>query len=269
MLAGEIATTPFRELVSENYPQLPPTSNLILACHITGVYDVNRSTTLQNDNFELVRAWAESVAAAKLQGVLFHNGFSEKTCQTYANEYLTFVKISYNSQFNPNVYRYLVYLDFLEKQAYPPANLFVTDVSDVTLVNNPFTDPLFIASPNTLFCGDEPTQLANEWMLAHASSLRSQIDDYADYEARFATETLLNCGIIGGAYPLFLAFLQELCAIHQRYNSENKTAYTGDMGAFNYLVRTKFNEHLHHGFPVNTVFKGYEESRNDCWFRHK
>ncbi len=255
--------------MSENYPQLPQSSNLILACHITGVYDVNRSTTLQDDNFELVRAWVASVTTAKLQGVLFHNGFSEETCQTYASEYLTFVKIAYNPQFNPNVYRYLVYLDFLEKQANPPANIFVTDVSDVTLVNNPFTDPLFIASTNTLFCGDEPTVLANEWMLAHASSLRSQIDDYADYEARFAGDTLLNCGIIGGAYPLFLAFLQELCAIHRRYNSENKTAYTGDMGAFNYLVRTKFNSHLHHGFPVNTVFKGYEESRKDCWFRHK
>lgn len=255
--------------MSENYPKLSPNSNLILACHITGVYDVNRSTTLQNDNFELVRTWAESVTASKLNGVLFHNGFSEETCQTYENEHLTFVKITYNPQFNPNVYRYLVYLDFLEKQANPPANIFVTDVSDVTLVNNPFTDPLFIATTNTLFCGDEPTVLANEWMLAHASSLRSQIDDYADYEARFAGDTLLNCGIIGGAYPLFLAFLQELCAIHRRYNSENKTAYTGDMGAFNYLVRTKFNELLHHGFPVNTGFKAYEESRNDCWFRHK
>ena len=255
--------------MSANYPQLPPNSNPILACHITGIYDVNRSTTLQDDDFELVSAWAASVAATKLRGVLFHNGFSEETCQTYGNEYLTFVKIAYNPQFNPNVYRYLIYLDFLEKQTHPPSNLFVTDVSDVTLVNNPFIDPLFIASPDILFCGDEPTQLKNEWMLAHASSLRSKIDDYADYEARFATDTLLNCGIIGGAYPLFLGFLQQLCAIHRHYNADNKTAYTGDMGLFNYLARTKFNGKLKHGYPVNTVFKAYEDSRNDCWFRHK
>jgi hypothetical protein len=26
---------------------------------------------------------------------------------------------------------------------------------------------------------------------------------------------------------------------------------------------------LRHGFPVNTVFKAYEETRSDCWFRHK
>ena len=252
-----------------NYPKLPPNSNLILACHITGVYDVNRNTTLQDNNYELVRNWAESIAAAKLRVILFHNGFNDETCRIYENDYLTFVNISYNPQFNPNVYRYLVYLDFLEKQTHPPANIFVTDVSDVTLVNNPFVDPLFITSPNTLFCGDEPTQLANEWMQAHSSSLRSQIEDYADYEMHHASKTLLNCGIIGGNYPLFLTFLQQLCAIHRQYNVSTKTAYTGDMGAFNYLARTKFNNQLIHGYPVNTVFKGYEESRMDCWFRHK
>ena len=255
--------------MSENYPQLPPTSNLILACHITGVYDVNRSTTLQDDDYELVRAWAESVATAKLHGVLFHTGFSEQTCLTHTNEFISFVKITHDPRFNPNVYRYLVYLHFLEKQAHAPTNVFVTDVSDVTLINNPFISPLFIQSPNTLFCGDEPTQLNNEWMQAHGSSLRSQIDDYANFEAQFAKETLLNCGIIGGNYPIFFDFLQQLCAVHRTYNADNKTAYTGDMGVFNYLVRTKFNDRLYHGFPVNTVFKAYEETRTDCWFRHK
>jgi hypothetical protein len=106
-------------------------------------------------------------------------------------------------------------------------------------------------------------------MNAHSTSLRSQIDDFAAYEALFAVETLLNCGIFGGNYLIFYDFLQQLGAIHRSYNSENRTAYTGDMGAFNYLARTKFNDRLRHGFPVNTVFKVYEETRIDCWFRHK
>ena len=38
--------------------------DLVLACHITGVYDVNRNMTLADDSYELVREWAESVAAA-------------------------------------------------------------------------------------------------------------------------------------------------------------------------------------------------------------
>lgn len=255
--------------MSENYPQFPPKCNLILACHVTSVYDVNRSTTLQGDDYAQVRAWAESVAAAKLQGVLFHTEFSEETCRTYTNENISFVRITYDPRFNPNVYRYLIYLDFLENQTHTPSNIFVTDVSDVILVNNPFTSPLFITSVNTLFCGDEPSKLDNEWMQTHASNLRNQIDDYAEYETHFAAEILLNCGIIGGKYHIFIDFLQQLCTLHRRYNAENKTGYTGDMGAFNYLARTKFNDQLYHGYPVNTVFKAYEKSRNDCWFQHK
>ena len=53
-----------------------PNANVIIACHITGVYDVNRNTTLDNDNYELVRDWAESVAKQHLQGIIFYNKFS-------------------------------------------------------------------------------------------------------------------------------------------------------------------------------------------------
>ncbi len=242
--------------------------HLVLACQITGVYDVNRNMTLADDSYELVREWAESVAAANLKGVIFHNNFSEETCAMYSNEYISFERITYNPAFNPNVYRYFVYRDYLANIA-QVEGVFVTDVSDVTLAQNPFINPLFTANPNALFCGDEPKTLHNEWMLAHAAHLRERISDYAAYEKRFASEALLNCGVFGGAYPVFFDFLQQLCALHSTYNHENKTAYTGDMGAFNYLARTRFNENLHHGAPVNTVFKGYENDRTDCWFRHK
>jgi len=41
------------------------------------------------------------------------------------------------------------------------------------------------------------------------------------------------------------------------------------MGAFNYLMRTKYNNEVKHGEPINTVFKMYESERTDCWFKHK
>lgn len=242
--------------------------HLVLACHITGVYDVNRNMTLADDSYELVREWAESVAAENLKGVIFHNNFSDQTCATFQNEHISFERITYNPAFNPNVHRYFVYHDYLAKLT-QVQGVFVTDVSDVTLAQNPFIHPLFTANPDSLFCGDEPKTLFNEWMLAHAAHLRERISDYAAYEEEFASEVLLNCGVFGGGYPVFFDFLQQLCNLHSTYNHDNKTAYTGDMGAFNYLARTRFNENLHHGAPVNTVFKAYENDRTDCWFRHK
>ena len=251
------------------YPIFPPNTNLVMACHISGVHDVNRNTTLANDSYELVKDWAQSIIAGNLQGVIFHNNFSEETCKSFENENITFIKIAYDPQFNPNVFRYFAYRDFLQQHIQHINAIFITDISDVVLVNNPFTDPLFCGNPSTLFCGDEPKILHNDWMIAHAENLRENIPDYAAYESTFGNETLLNCGIIGGSASLLFDFLQQLCAIHQHANSDNKTAYTGDMGAFNYLARTTFNEQLIHGAPVNTVFKEYENNRNDCWFKHK
>ena len=106
-------------------------------------------------------------------------------------------------------------------------------------------------------------------MHAHYEVLRSKIADFTKYETEFGEETLLNCGIIGGRASLLFDFIQKLCSIHQQFNRDNQTAYTGDMGAFNYLARTQFNHQLKYGAPVNTVFKMYETERTDCWFRHK
>ena len=252
-----------------NSPVFAPNTNLIMACLITGVHDVNRNTTLPNDERYLINEWAESIAAAEVRGVVFHNNLSEATCKSFDQGKISFIKIDYDLQFNPNVFRYFVYLDFLKKHIQQINGVFITDISDVVLVKNPFNEAFFVENSSTLFCGDEPKLLNNEWMIAHAENLRNNIADYGGYESKFADETLLNCGIIGGSASLIFDFLQKLCAIHQQANRDNKTAYTGDMGAFNYLARTKFNDQLIHGKPVNTVFKAYETERYDCWFRHK
>jgi hypothetical protein len=63
--------------------------------------------------------------------------------------------------------------------------------------------------------------------------------------------------------------MEKLAQIHEQYNHDNQTAYTGDMGAFNYLMRTQFNQQVLHGSPINTVFKAYKLNKTDCWFRHK
>ena len=241
---------------------------LILACHITGVFDVNRQTSLPEDDYTIVEHWAASLSALKIHGIIFHNNFSKATCQQFANPYISFRRIIYNNLYSPNVYRYFVYQDFL-KTHQNIKSLFVTDISDVTVVNNPFLQPLFINNPTALFCGDEPTLLANDWMQNHNAYLRRQLEFFANYETAFAQATLLNCGIIGGSYQIMQPFLAELCAIHKQYNQHNITAYTGDMGAFNYLARTKYNQQLLHGAPVNTIFKTYDAGNKTCWFRHK
>lgn len=243
-------------------------SNLIVASHITGIYDVNRSTTLANDDFSLVADWANSITSLGLQGIIFHNNFSAGTCKLHQSSQIHFINIDYNSQYNPNVFRYFLYNQFLKSNSHFIKNVFFTDITDVVVLKNPFTDELYLDNSDAIFCGDEPEILDNEWMQMHSEHLRSKIPDYTDYEQQFKNETLLNCGIIGGNISIIKPFIEDLWAIHRENNAHNKTPYTGDMGAFNYLLRTRYHHQLIHGKPVNTEFKSYTYS-DICWFKHK
>jgi hypothetical protein len=243
-------------------------SNLIVASHVTGIYDVNRNTTLANDDFSLVADWATSIEALQLQGIIFHNNFSEATCQLHQSDHIHFVKIDYHAQYNPNVFRYFVYEAFLKSHGHLIKNIFFTDVSDVVVNKNPFLEKIYLDHPTHIFCGDENEILDNVWMQNHSSHLRSKISDYALYEMNFKNETLLNCGIMGGNMAVMHPFIEQLKAIHQAYNFDNNTAYTGDMGAFNYLARTRYHDKIMHGYPVNTEFKKYSTDLS-CWFKHK
>lgn len=243
--------------------------NVILACQITGIYDVNRNEILTDNNYSLIKDWCESIINLELQGIIFHNNYSDSFCEAYSNKNILFIKVENNNNFNPNIYRYLMYKDFLKLYAQQIENVFLTDISDVVVVNNPFIQPIYRANPDAIFCGDEPSKLDNEWMKSHGEHLRNKIEDYAYYEEKFKNKKLLNCGIIGGNIKLMKGFIEMLAGVHEQYNSDNKTAYTGDMGAFNYLIRTQYDDKVLHGFPINTEFKAYQIERDDCWFRHK
>jgi hypothetical protein len=242
--------------------------NLILATYLAGIYDVNRNEVLAADDVSIIEAWAESVVELGIHAVVFHNSLSKNSIAKYKTN-IHFVKVQFNENYNTNIFRYFLYNDFIQENEAYIKNVFITDITDVVVVNNPFVQPLFINNPSNIFCGDEPKLLQNDWMYDHATHLRSKINDYALYEENFKTATLLNCGIVGGSITIMQPFLQKLCLIHKIYNTDNNTAYTGDMGAFNYLARTQYNAQLTHGTPVNTIFKMYETSRTDCWFRHK
>lgn len=248
---------------------LDPASSLICATILTGVYDVNRNELVAEDDVSRIQDWYDSVTKLQLRGVIFHNTFSQRTVEAYQNKYVSFVSVSYNKRLNANVFRYLVYQELLRQFADQITHLFVTDISDVVVIQNPFVQPLFLQHPDALFCGDELETLDNEWMHHHSTHLRNSITNFSDYEQANQQKTLLNCGIIGGNVQIMRELIDSLAYIHRTYTIHNQTPYTLDMGAFNFVARTQFGERLLHGAPINTRFKQYESTRSDCWFRHK
>lgn len=243
--------------------------NIICASLFTGVFDVNRSEMLPPDDFQIIEKWCSSIQNLGLQGIVFHNNFSEKTISEGKNEHIQFIRVDFQTKLNANVYRYLVYLDFLKKYGHQIQNIFFTDVADVEVVKNPFSDSFFNENSESLFCGDEEELLDNPWMRDHCTHLRNSIPEFVEFEGNNRNETLLNCGVIGGKIELILLVMEKLARIHSLYTISNRTPFTLDMGAFNFVARTKFADRMKHGFPINTRFKGYEVKRTDCWFRHK
>ena len=131
----------------------PVPKRLIMACHFTGIYDVNRNTTLQDDDVTLIQDWVTSLESLGLSGILFHNNLSAATCAAFQQTNITFIDTEYSNRFNPNVYRYFVYRDFLRQYAAEIESLFVTDISDVVALQDPFVHPFFTGHPDTVFCG--------------------------------------------------------------------------------------------------------------------
>jgi hypothetical protein len=255
--------------ITFNKQRLSNSRNYIVACQISGVFDVNRNEILEADDFDLIQNWYNSIVNLQLNGIIFHNNFSEDTCKKYQNEYVQFIKIEHNHAFKPNVFRYFVYHKFIKENLKNIENLFFTDISDVEVLKNPFLQNEFTKNKEYLFCGDEPEILDNAWMKSHCELLRNSIDDFSIFEEKHQNDVLLNCGIFGGNITVITGFIENLWDIHQKHNFDNNTNFTGDMGAFNYLVRTKYNQKLMNGKPVNTVFKAYDNQNLDCWFCHK
>jgi hypothetical protein len=243
--------------------------NLICASLFTGVYDVNRNELLPQDKFPLIEKWCQSIQNLKLNGIVFHNNFSEKTISSLDPDRIRFVKVNFNTLLSANVYRYLVYFDFLKKYGHEIQSVFFTDIADVEVIKDPFIDSFFRQNPDSLFCGDEEQTVDNPWMRDHCSHLRNHMPEFGRFEEINKTQTLLNCGVMGGKTAVMLSLMEELARIHTTYTISNRTPYTLDMGAFNFVARTRFSYLLRHGFPVNTRFKSYESERTDCWFRHK
>lgn len=243
--------------------------NLVCASLFTGVYDVNRNEMVPHDDFQVIKKWYQSMQDLTLNGIIFHNNFSEKTISEVQLEHIDFIKVDFNTTLNANVYRYLVYLDFLKEYGNQIQNVFFTDITDVEVLRNPFEDSFFTQNSDSLFCGDEEELLDNEWMHDHCTHLRNLMPEFKDFENENRTQTLLNCGVIGGKTAVMTSLLEELTRIHTTYTISNQTPYTLDMGAFNFVARTGFSRRIKHGLPVNTRFKSYEAERTDCWFRHK
>lgn len=131
------------------------------------------------------------------------------------------------------------------------------DATDVTMLREPWDH----MEPGTLYVGSEAVVTDNAWLRKHHPRYNDCFDQHA-------TQPLLNCGLVGGDRETVLEFLTDM--VHEIGDglAEDPKGMGFDMGPFNFVCRTRWNDRLVTGPQVHTVFKAGKD--NGCaWWQHK
>lgn len=187
--------------------------------------------------------------------------FSDCFVDSIESPYIEFVKSLPSKTHSPNVYRWIVYWEWMQKNSFD--KIWMVDSTDVELLKDPFK----IIEPDKLYCGDEFDMLTdNRWMRT-TQERYFKIPDYREVIEKQADQVLINCGLVGGAYDVVYKLIEMWAEIHKK-----KTVglmYSTDMAIFNYVARKYFNDVLVHGEKINTKFKHFETKNKVALWKHK
>ncbi|ACU61343.1 glycosyltransferase family 2 protein [Chitinophaga pinensis] len=253
---------------SAQYVPYKDKRNVVLTSYFTTLADPQRGVTWEFDSSQIVPLAISCAGEASL--VILYDalpGTANKAGGAIGDDnspihHLLWRRVK--TSINPYFQRWLSYYEYLVDHREEIDKVFCVDATDVEMLKNPFPH----MQPGILYTGDEPGQIACEWMLRHH---RAPV--LIDFFKQYATRQIANAGLLGGDVETVIKFCKAMVdfycecasdAFHKKQEGPGDT----DMGAFNYIVYTKFGSISRHGRQVNTRFKANE--RNDIsWWKHK
>lgn len=177
------------------------------------------------------------------------------------SKYIKFIKTIPSKSHSPNVYRWIVYQDWMRNNTFN--KIWMVDSTDVVLLRNPFD----IINDGMLYCGDEYDMLTdNQWMRVHQERYL-HIDDYRIVISRYAKERLINCGLVGGGHFIMVGLVNTWANLHKTHTVGLRVST--DMAIFNYVARKYYNYILVTGEKINTKFKHEEQNNKIAIWKHK
>lgn len=234
----------------------PARDNIILTCFFNNINDPQRPGLKLQADKELLNPLIKSLKYEKL--VVLVDSFPDKV-----DDQVEYVKVE---TYIRNVYfqRWVSVYEYLLRHRDEIANVFIVDALDVEMQISPFAGMEY----GKLYVGSEECNTGCEWMrIVNGNGVIRQFIE------RYKGAVLLNAGLLGGATDTVLAFLRKFLAFY--FQMKIDAAFNNpelisefDMGLFNYIARTEFDDCLEYGALVNTVFKA--NKRNEVsWFKHK
>jgi hypothetical protein len=214
----------------------------------------------QND-FKYIEPWYNSVNELGLEGRIFYDNLSDEFLQQYTTDKIKFIKVR-PSDYSNNDWRFFCYRNFLEENKFD--NVFLTDGSDVTVVQDP--SGIISSFPDTDLFVCKDSIMLNEFPYLKIHE-QAEWDDYVWFMICHHQLELINMGVIGGRYDNILLFLNKFCEIRIRLGLPD---FNSDMWLGQYIFRKLLDDKsILIGEPFTSVFKQYEIDRKDVYFIHK
>jgi hypothetical protein len=217
-----------------------------------------------------MRPWYESMRRLDLCGVIFHDRLSPSFVRRYRTDRIRFQRVP-QGRWSTNDQRFFVYRRFLRRRRFRYA--FLTDISDVTIVRDPFPELVRLGWP--LVIGDEvyPPPIGRSirnhpWLMERLRQTTTVgrvevFEFFRDHRFRLPT---LNAGVIGGRSRDLLAFLDAFVRTRRSIGRPDRNL---NMPIVNYVFHRFHEGRFHRGAPVTSRFKRFERGRRDVWFIHK
>lgn len=199
---------------------------------------------------EYSNKWANSVKRLGLDYIIFTDEH-----QTLQNT-KTVLKLNKTNQIDE---RWRIAFNYL-KENNNVEYFFMTDISDVTVLKNPFEN----IDKDKIYVGDEKTIVDNEWLMTRVRMINNNQCTEAIEKAK--QKTLLNCGLFGGHRNTILPVIEEIANKLELYGIKDETV---DMVALNEVLYSKYEDKLIHGKPFNTDFWKWDMNNKECVFQHK
>jgi len=233
--------------------------NIIITTYFTTKKDPQRKRKVEPNNFNYIKSWYNSIKKLGLNGIIIHDDLSDEFVEKYTSPKIKFNYYPNKSRRSTNDERFVAYYKFL-KERKDIANIFLTDLHDITFLKNPFQ--LIDDKKYDLYAGDDKgIKIMN-------SSFMKKRMTRAYGKVLYKKETKLIAGIIGGSYKNIMKLLDQI--ILDLQDLQKKKIFSNlNMGIFNKCAYQLFGpERIMYGEPLNSKFKRRQKTGNFC-IRHK
>lgn len=230
---------------------------VVLSNYLNSKKDPQRSHVWKSDDFSCIKEWYNSLVKNRVSGVVFHDNLSDGFVDKYTNEYIRFHKVDGNYLYSTNDYRFFIMREFLLEHP-EIEKLFMTDVSDVKMVQFPFDK----MKEGVLYAGhDVAGNLKKNGYLKRRNMPKYYYELWNGLPHR-----VINAGVIGGCVDVVMKLLDEM--VHE-FEVLGRPDHNLNMAVFNYVAYKNFNGKMVVGPPVTSYFKKNQKRRKDVWFIHK